>query len=210
MASYELAAKMQLSAPEAFDLTSESAVTRAAYGLDDPVTGDFGRRCLLARRLVERGSRVVQVWSGPQGAVNNWDNHSSILTELPPIAASVDLPIAGLLGDLKSRGLLDDTLVIFTTEFGRTPFEQGSLGRDHNGNSFVTWMVGAGIKAGAAHGRSDDLGFKAAEGITDCYDLHATILHLMGVDHTKLTFRTSGVDRRLTDVHGHVVSEVLA
>jgi uncharacterized protein (DUF1501 family) len=142
--------------------------------------------------------------------VNNWDNHSSILTELPPIAASVDLPIAGLLGDLKSRGLLDDTLVIFTTEFGRTPFEQGSLGRDHNGNSFVTWMVGAGIKAGAAHGRSDDLGFKAAEGITYCYDLHATILHLMGVDHTKLTFRTSGVDRRLTDVHGHVVSEVLA
>lgn len=210
MASYELAAKMQLSAPEAFDLTSESAVTRAAYGLDDPVTGDFGRRCLLARRLVERGSRVVQVWSGPQGAVNNWDNHSSIVTELPPIAASVDLPIAGLLGDLKSRGLLDDTLVIFTTEFGRTPFEQGSLGRDHNGNSFVTWMVGAGIKAGAAHGRSDDLGFKAAEGITYCYDLHATILHLMGVDHTKLTFRTSGVDRRLTDVHGHVISEVLA
>jgi uncharacterized protein (DUF1501 family) len=201
---------MQLSAPEAFDLTSESAVTRAAYGLDDPVTGDFGRRCLLARRLVERGSRVVQVWSGPQGAVNNWDNHSSIVTELPPIAASVDLPIAGLLGDLKSRGLLDDTLVIFATEFGRTPFEQGSLGRDHNGNSFVTWMAGAGIKAGASHGQSDDLGFKAAEGITYCYDLHATILHLMGVDHTKLTFRTSGVDRRLTDVHGHVVSEVLS
>lgn len=210
IASYELAAKMQLSAPEAFDLTKETAVTRSGYGLDNPVTEDFGRRCLLARRLIERGSRVVQVWSGPQGAINNWDNHGNIQTELPPIAASVDLPIAGLLGDLRSRGLLDDTLVVFTTEFGRTPFAQGSLGRDHNGNSFVTWMAGAGVKAGTAYGQSDELGFKAAEGITYCYDLHATILHLMGIDHTKLTFRTSGVDRRLTDVHGHVVSGVLA
>jgi len=210
IASYELAAKMQLSAPEAFDLTKETAVTRSGYGLDNPVTEDFGRRCLLARRLIERGSRVVQVWSGPQGAINNWDNHGNIQTELPPIAASVDLPIAGLLGDLRSRGLLDDTIVVFTTEFGRTPFAQGSLGRDHNGNSFVTWMAGAGVKAGTAYGQSDELGFKAAEGITYCYDLHATILHLMGIDHTKLTFRTSGVDRRLTDVHGHVVSGVLA
>ena len=134
----------------------------------------------------------------------------NIPNELPPIATSVDLPIAGLLGDLKSRGLLDDTLVIFTTEFGRTPFAQGSVGRDHNGNSFVTWMVGAGIKAGTAYGRSDDLGFKAAEGITYCYDLHATILHLMGIDHQKLTFRTAGVDRRLTDVHGNVVKEILS
>ena len=210
IASYELAAKMQLSAPEAFDLTRETAATRTAYGLDAPITEDFGRRCLLARRLIERGSRVVQVWSGPQGAVNNWDNHGNIPNELPPIATSVDLPIAGLLGDLKSRGLLDDTLVIFTTEFGRTPFAQGSVGRDHNGNSFVTWMVGAGIKAGTAYGRSDDLGFKAAEGITYCYDLHATILHLMGIDHQKLTFRTAGVDRRLTDVHGEVVKEILS
>jgi uncharacterized protein (DUF1501 family) len=184
-------------------------VTRAAYGLDQPITEDFGRRCLLARRLIERGTRVVQVWSGPQGAVNNWDNHSSIVKELPPIATSVDLPIAGLLGDLKARGLLEDTLVVFTTEFGRTPFEQGSLGRDHNGNSFVTWMAGAGIQRGASYGRSDDLGFKAVDGVTYCYDLHATILHLMGIDHTRLTFRTSGVDRRLTDVHGRVVSEVL-
>ncbi len=210
IAGYELAAKMQLSAPEAFDLTRETDATRKAYGMDAPVTEDFGRRCLLARRLIERGTRVVQVWSGPQGAVNNWDNHGNIQTELPPIATSVDLPVAGLLGDLKSRSLLDDTLVIFTTEFGRTPFAQGSLGRDHNGNSFVTWLAGAGIKAGAAHGHSDDLGFKAAEGITWCYDLHATILHLMGIDHQKLTFRTSGVDRRLTDVHGSVVKEVLA
>ena len=210
IAGYELAAKMQLSAPEAFDLSRETPATRTAYGLDQAVTEDFGRRCLLARRLIERGSRVVQVWSGPQGAINNWDNHGNIQTELPPIATSVDLPIAGLLGDLKSRGLLDDTLVIFTTEFGRTPFAQGSLGRDHNGNSFVTWMAGAGIKAGTAFGQSDELGFKAAEGITYCYDLHATILHLLGIDHLKLTFRTSGVDRRLTDVHGHVIKEILA
>ena len=209
IAGYELAAKMQLSAPEAFDLSRETAATRTAYGLDAPVTGDFGRRCLLARRLIERGTRVVQVWSGPQGAVNNWDNHGNIQTELPPIAASVDLPIAGLLGDLKSRGLLDDTLVVFTTEFGRTPFAQGSLGRDHNGGSFVTWLAGAGIRAGATYGQSDDLGFKAAVGITYCYALHATILQLMGVDHEKLTFRTAGIDRRLTDVHGHVIGEVI-
>ena len=210
IAGYELAAKMQLSAPEAFDLTKESEATRKAYGMDNAVTEDFGRRCLLARRLIERGTRVVQVWSGPQGAVNNWDNHGIIQPELPPIATSVDLPIAGLLGDLKSRGLLEDTLVVFATEFGRTPFAQGSLGRDHNGNSFVTWLAGAGIRAGTAYGQSDDLGFKAAEGITYCYDLHATILHLMGIDHEKLTFRTSGVDRRLTDVHGHVVREILS
>ena len=122
----------------------------------------------------------------------------------------MDLPVAGLLDDLKPPGLLDDTLVVFTTEFGRTPFAQGSLGRDHNGNSFVTWLAGAGIKAGVAHGSSDDLSFKAAPGITYCYDLHATILHLMGIDHEKLTFRTAGVDRRLTDVHGHVIKEILS
>jgi hypothetical protein len=210
IAACELAAKMQLSAPEAFDVSRESAVTRTAYGLDNKVTEDFGRRCLLARRLIERGTRFVQVWSGPQGAVNNWDNHANIQTELPAIAASVDLPIAALLGDLKTRGLLDDTLVVWTTEFGRTPFAQGSLGRDHNGGSFVTWLAGAGVKAGVAHGQSDDLGYQAVEGKTFCYDLHATILHLLGIDHTKLTFRTAGIDRRLTDVHGHVISEVLA
>jgi hypothetical protein len=210
IAACELAAKMQLSAPEAFDLSRETTATRKEYGLDDPVTDDFGRRCLLARRLIERGTRVVQVWSGPQGAANNWDNHASIPTELPPIAANVDRPIAALLGDLKARGLLADTLVVWTTEFGRTPFAQGSLGRDHNCGSFVTWLAGAGVKAGAAHGRSDDLGYQAVEGQTDCHDLHATILHLMGIDHTRLTVRNAGVDRRLTDVHGHVVREVLA
>lgn len=210
IAAYELAGRMQLSAPEAFDLSRESAATRSAYGLDHKVTEDFGRRCLLARRLAERGTRFIQVWSGPQGAANNWDNHSSIPKELPPIAASVDQPIGALLGDLKARGMLSDTLVIWTTEFGRTPFAQGGVGRDHNGGSFVTWLAGAGIKPGVAHGRSDDLCFKAAEGVTDCHDLHATILHLLGIDHLRLTFRSAGVDRRLTDVHGHVISEILA
>jgi hypothetical protein len=209
IASCELAAKMQLSAPEVFDLSRESEVVRKGYGLDDPVTEDFGRRCLLARRLLERGTRVVQVWSGPQGAANNWDNHSNIQTELPAIAASVDRPIAALLADLRSRGLLDDTLVVWSTEFGRTPFAQGTLGRDHNGGAFVTWLAGAGIKPGVSHGRSDDLGYRAAEGQTYCYDLHATILHLMGIDHTRLTFRNAGIDRRLTDVHGRVVREIL-
>jgi hypothetical protein len=210
IAAAELAAKMQLSAPEAFDLSTESESTRNAYGLGQPVTDDFGRRCLLARRLIERGTRFVQVWSGPQGAINNWDNHGNIEAELGPIAASVDQPIAALLGDLKQRGILEDTLVIWTTEFGRTPFAQGSLGRDHNGGSFVTWLAGAGIKPGVAYGESDEFGGKAVHGITQCYDLHATLLHLMGIDHESLTVRTAGVDRRLTDVHGHVIREILA
>jgi hypothetical protein len=207
--SYELAAKMQLSAPEAFDLSKETKATHQAYGLDEPVTEDFGRRCLLARRLCERGTRFVQVWSGPQGATGNWDNHGSIPKELPPIAASVDKPIAALIEDLKSSGLFEDTLLIWTTEFGRTPFAQGGEGRDHNGGTFVTWMAGAGIKAGTAYGKSDDWGYKTAEGKTYCYDLHATILHLLGIDHQRLTFRQNGIDRRLTDVHGHVVNEIL-
>jgi len=210
IAAGELAAKMQLSAPEAFALTQESEATRTAYGLDQKVTEDFGRRCLLARRLLERGTRFVQVWSGPQGAVDNWDNHGNILTELPPIAASVDQPIAALLGDLQQRGLLEDTLVVWTTEFGRTPFAQSGMGRDHNGGSFVSWLAGAGVKAGTAYGQSDDFGGTAVQGVTYCYDLHATMLHLLGLDHERLTFRHSGVDRRLTDVHGHVVHDILA
>ena len=163
MQSYELAAKMQLSAPEAFDLNRESESTHQAYGLDNATTEDFGRRCLLARRLCERGTRFVQVWSGPQGATGNWDNHASIPKELPPIAASVDKPIAALIEDLRSRGLFEDTLLIWTTEFGRTPFAQGGDGRDHNGGTFVTWLAGAGIKTGTAYGRSDDWGYKTAE-----------------------------------------------
>lgn len=208
--SYELAAAMQLSAPEAFDLTSESESTHEAYGLNNDVTEDFGRRCLLARRLVERGTRFVQVWSGPQGATGNWDNHGSISKELPPIAASVDQPIAALLRDLKTRGLFEDTLLIWTTEFGRTPFAQGGDGRDHNGGSFVTWLAGAGVKAGASYGQSDDWGYQAAEGKTYCYDFHATVLHLLGIDHKRLVYRQNGIDRRLTDVHGQVVREILA
>ncbi len=206
----ELAAKMQLSAPEAFDLARESKETHTAYGLNQKETENFGKRCLLARRLLERGTRFVQVWSGPQGAINNWDNHGNIQTELPAIAKSVDQPIAALFRDLKSRGLLDDTLIVWTTEFGRTPFAQGSLGRDHNRGTFVTWLAGNGVKAGASHGKSDDLGYQTSEGKTYCYDLHATILHLLGIDHKRLTYRTAGIDRRLTDVHGHVVHEILS
>jgi hypothetical protein len=208
--AYELAAKMQLSAPEAFDLSRESAVIRKAYGLEQKVTEDFGRRCLLARRLIERGTRFVQVWSGPQGATGNWDNHGSIPKELPPIAASVDQPIGALIGDLKARGMFEDTLLIWTTEFGRTPFAQGGDGRDHNGGSFVTWLAGAGIKPGVAYGQSDEWGYQAVEGKTYCYDFHATVLHLLGIDHTRLTVRQNGIDRRLTDVHGHVIGEILA
>ncbi len=208
--SYELAARMQLSSPEAFDVSRESESTHQAYGLNEAVTEDFGRRCLLARRLVERGTRFVQVWSGPQGATGNWDNHGSIPKELPPIAKSVDQPIAALIRDLRSRGLFDDTLLIWTTEFGRTPFAQGGDGRDHNGGSFVTWLAGAGVKAGVAYGQSDDWGYQAQEGRTYCYDFHATVLHLLGIDHKRLTYRQNGIDRRLTDVHGHVVQEILA
>lgn len=210
IAAAELAAGMQLAAPEAFDISRETAETQTAYGLDQPDTADFGRRCLLARRLIERGTRFVQVWSGPQGAANNWDNHGSIQNELPPIARSVDQPTAALLSDLKQRGLFEDTLLVWSTEFGRTPFAQGSVGRDHNRGTFVTWLAGAGIKRGATHGRSDDLGYQTAEGRTTCHDLYATVLHLMGIDHKQLTFRTSGIDRRLTDVHGRVIAQILS
>jgi hypothetical protein len=210
IAAYELAARMQQSAPAALDLAGEGPATRALYGLDDPVSADYGRRCLLARRLLERGVRFVQVWSGAGGSTNNWDNHADIPNQLPPMARSVDRPIAALLRDLKARGLMEDTLVVFSTEFGRQPFTQGATGRDHNGGTSVAWLAGAGIKGGSAHGESDPWAWRAAAGQTYCYDLHATILHLMGIDHTQLTFRHNGIDRRLTDVHGHVVKEILA
>ncbi len=173
---------------------------RSAFGLYEKITEDFVRRCLLARRLCERGTRFVQVWSGPQFATGNWDNHGSISGELPAIATS----------DKSIAALIEDTLLIWTTEFGRTPFAQGGDGHDHNGGTFVTWMAGAGIKAGSSYGRSDDWGYKTAEGETFCYDLHATSLHLLGIDHECLTFRKNGIDRRLTDVHGHVVQAILA
>lgn len=209
LSAYELAARMQLSAPEAFDLGSENQSTIEAYGVNQKETEDFGRRCLLARRLIERGVRFVQVWSGPSGASNNWDNHGSIIGELPPIAKSVDQPIGALLEDLFQRGLMEDTLVVWTTEFGRTPFAQGSVGRDHNGGSFVSWLCGAGVKQGFAYGASDELGYQAVEGKCYCYDFHATLLDLLGIDHQRLTFRHAGIDRRLTDVHGRVVREIL-
>ncbi len=208
--SYELAARMQLKAPEALDLAGETAATRTLYGLDEPASADFGRRCLLARRLLERGVRFVQVWSGAGGPSNNWDNHADIPKELPAIARTVDRPAAGLLRDLKARGLLDDTLVLWSTEFGRMPFTQGATGRDHNGGTSVAWLAGAGVKAGSAHGESDPWSWKAAAGATTGYDLHATILHLLGIDHERLAVRHDGIDRRLTDVHGHVIREILA
>ncbi|MBI5758132.1 MAG: DUF1501 domain-containing protein [Planctomycetales bacterium] len=210
IASYELAAKMQVSAPELLDLSRETEATHQAYGLDKPQTSDFGKNCLIARRMLERGVRFVQVWSGMGGPSGNWDNHTDIPKELPFIAGSADQPIAALVKDLKQRGMFEDTLIVWTTEFGRMPFTQGSTGRDHNGGTFVTWLAGAGIKAGSIHGQSDDFGYQTAEGTTYCYDLHATILHLLGIDHQRLTFRHNGIDRRLTDVHGHVVREILA
>ena len=207
--AYELAAKMQVHAPEALDLAREPKAVRDRYGVEDGVTGPFARSCLTARRLIERGVRFVQVWSGAGGPSNNWDNHNSILRELPAIARTVDRPIAALLADLKARGLLDDTLVVWCTEFGRQPFSQASVGRDHNGGTGVAWLAGAGVKGGSAAGASDEWSWQAAKPLL-CYDLHATILHLLGIDHEKLTFRHNGSDRRLTDVHGHVIKDVLA
>ncbi|MGI8964850.1 MAG: DUF1501 domain-containing protein, partial [Limisphaerales bacterium] len=209
IASYELAAKMQLSAPEVLDLSGETEATKKSYGLEDKATQDFGRNCLTARRMLERGVRFVQVWSGRDSSVNNWDNHTDISKELGAITQSTDKPIAALVKDLKTRGLFEDTLIIWTSEFGRMPFSQGSLGRDHNGGTFVSWMAGAGLKPGFAFGESDEWSWRAAKDKTTGYDLHATILHLLGIDHEKLTFRNNGANRRLTDVHGEVIHEIL-
>ena len=209
IAAYAMAARLQLSAPEALDVSRETAETHRLYGLDEAATRDFGRNCLLARRLLERGVRFVQVWSGAGGPSNNWDNHANITTELPKIATSVDRPSAALLRDLKRRGLLEDTLVVWSTEFGRQPFSQGVVGRDHNGGAGVGWLAGAGIKGGTLAGESDAWSWRAVKPITG-HDIHATILHLLGIDHTKLTFRHNGTDRRLTDVHGEVIHAILA
>jgi hypothetical protein len=208
--SYELAARMQLSAPEVLDLAGESEETRRLYGLDAKETAGFGRSCLTARRLLERDVRFVQVWSGAGGPTKNWDNHANILAELPPIARQVDRPTAALLVDLRRRGMLEDTLVVFSTEFGRMPFTQGEVGRDHNAGTFVTWLAGAGVKGGVAHGESDEFSYQGVKDRTYCYDLHATILHLLGIDHARLTVRHNGIDRRLTDVHGEVIAAILA
>jgi hypothetical protein len=209
IASYELAARMQLSAPEALDLSRETEATRRLYGVGHLAMDGFARNCLTARRLLERGVRFVQVWSGAGGPTGNWDNHGSIVRELPPMAASVDQPTAALLQDLKDRGMLEDTLVIWSTEFGRQPFSQGSEGRDHNGGTAVAWLAGAGVRGGTAHGESDEWGWRAVRPLA-VHDLHATVLHLLGIDHERLTFRHNGSDRRLTDVHGRVIRQVLA
>jgi hypothetical protein len=210
--SYEMAAKLQVSAPEVLDLKGESPATRKLYGLDDPVTEDFGRNCLVARRMLERGVRFVQVWSGADNAFprRNWDSHENLEKDHGEMAASMDRPAAALLKDLKARGMLDDTIVIWTTEFGRMPCSQGSAGRDHNPFTFTSWLAGGGIKGGVTHGQSDEWSYKALGRPTYCYDLHATVLHLLGIDHERLTLRHNGIDRRLTDVHGHVIPEIMA
>jgi hypothetical protein len=211
IASYELAARLQLSAPDALDVARETEATRVLYGLDDPVTADFGRNCLVARRLLERGVRFVQVWSGADNGFprRNWDSHEDIARDHGMMAAGMDRPAAALVKDLHARGLLDDTIVIWTTEFGRMPCSQGSQGRDHNPATFTCWLAGSGIKGGTTFGASDEWSFRAVEHPTHVYDLHATVLHLLGIDHKRLTFRHNGIDRRLTDVHGQVITEIV-
>jgi hypothetical protein len=207
-----MAAKLQLSAPEVLDISGESAATRKLYGVDEKTTQDFGTRCLIARRLLERGVRFVQVWSGADNGFprRNWDSHENIAKDHANMAAEMDQPTAALIQDLKQKGLLEDTIVYWTTEFGRMPCSQGSLGRDHNPFAFTSWLAGGGVRGGMSYGASDEWSYKAAENPIYCYDVHATVLHLLGIDHTRLTFRHNGIDRRLTDVHGHVIEDILA
>ena len=212
--SYELAARMQASVPETIRFDAESPATRALYGLESPVTEGFGRNCLLARRLLERGVRFVQLYHG--GAFGqpriNWDGHEDVVENHTRQAASLDRPLAGLLADLKDRGMLEDTLVLFTTEFGRTPITEGvgAKGRDHHPHCFTVWMAGAGVKAGFGYGKSDEVGYFPAESPVSVHDFHATVLHLLGIDHERLTFYHNGIERRITDVHGRVVEGLLA
>lgn len=224
--SYELAARMQLSAPEALDLSGEPEHILRMYGLDNPgreypteinapeEIEYFGRKCLVARRLIERGVRFVQIWSGNDNSFprRNWDSHENIERDHGPLAVGMATGAAALIQDLKQRGLLDETIVLWTTEFGRMPSTQGSVGRDHNPYVFTNWLCGGGIKPGITHGESDQWGYKPLDrdNPTQVYDIHATILHQLGIDHRQLTFRTDGIDRRLTDVHGHVIHGILA
>ncbi|AWM41440.1 hypothetical protein GobsT_75120 [Gemmata obscuriglobus] len=218
MQSYALAAKMQLAVPAVADLSKESAKLKSQYGLDDPKTADCGRRCLLARRLLEKGVRFVQVYSGGPIAGTprtSWDAHENVLENHGAEAARIDRPVAALIQDLKQKDMLKDTLVLFTTEFGRTPFTQSAgnvvgTGRDHNKYGFTCWLAGAGCKPGTAFGSTDDIGWKASEHPVAWHDFHATVLHLLGIDHEKLTFYHNGINRRLTNVHGEVVKGVLA
>jgi hypothetical protein len=208
----ELAFKMQAAVPEAADISQESEATTKLYGFDaeyEP-TKTFARECLLARRLVERGVRFIELTCPPIGGNDRWDAHGNLKKNHETNARATDQPIAGLLTDLKARGLLDSTLVVWGGEFGRTPFAQGSDGRDHNPYGFTMWLAGGGVKGGMTYGATDEYGYKAIENKLQMHDLHATMLHLLGMDHTKLTFRYSGRDFRLTDVHGHVIKEILA
>jgi hypothetical protein len=207
IAAYELAYRMQASAPEVVDVSGETEATRRLYGLDRQETAEFGLRCLLARRMVERGVRFVQVYCGD---TNGWDAHSDVEGNHGRLCLQSDRPIAGLLTDLKRRGLLDDTLVIWGGEFGRTPMTEGTTGRDHNPHGFTMWLAGGGVKGGQVIGATDEVGLRAAEDRTHVHDLHATVLHLLGFNHRKLTFRHNGRNERLTDNDGEVISRALA
>ncbi|MFT5292200.1 MAG: hypothetical protein ACI82F_004286, partial [Planctomycetota bacterium] len=210
--SYELAARMQLSAPEVLDVSDEPETMRQMYGLDDPSTSDFGLRCLTARRLLERGVRFVQIWSGADNGFprRNWDSHEDLARDHGSMGMEMDRPAAALLMDLKQRGLLDDTILLWTTEFGRMPCSQGVSGRDHNPFGFTNWLAGGGIRGGTHYGETDEWSYRAVQGQTTVYDVHATILHCLGIDHERLTVRRAGIDRRLTDVHGRVLHEILS
>lgn len=216
IASYELAARMQLSAPEAADLSQETAATHRLYGTEDPnpLLAAYARNCLLARRLIERDVRYVTLYCGSRASgvdgLLNWDAHKTLQADYERHCPILDRPTAGLIKDLRSRGLLDDTLVLWTTEFGRMPTHQdGTLGRDHNPDGFTVWMLGAGVKGGVSYGATDEFGRKAVENVSTIYDFYATVLHLLGLDHQQLTYYHNGIERRLTDVHGHVIQEIV-
>ncbi|MCI0376406.1 MAG: DUF1501 domain-containing protein, partial [Gemmataceae bacterium] len=209
IANFELAARMQTAVPDLMNLSGETRATRELYGLDDPVMQVYGERCLIARRLIERGVRFVEVLC-PHTGGDRWDQHSNLYTGHMNNARATDKPVAGLLKDLKTRGLLDETLVIWGGEFGRTPMAQGSDGRDHNPYGFTMWLAGGGAKGGTIYGATDEYGYHVVENKVEMHDLHATMLHLLGMEHTRLTYRFGGRDMRLTDVHGEVVHGILA
>ena len=217
IASYELAARMQLSVPEINDLSTEPAHVLAMYGADDTqnrVKADFARNCILARRLIERGVRFVQLFNGAYAmgeGVGNWDGHKKLKAQYDIHGPILDQPAAALLKDLKQRGLLEETLVVWCTEFGRMPtFQKGASGRDHNPAGFTCWLAGAGVRRGTSYGATDEFGYRAVENVATVYDLHATVLHLLGLNHRRLTYYHNGLERRLTDVHGNVIDQVLA
>ena len=208
--SYELAFRMQTSATDAIDISKESAATRKLYGVDEQPTEYFGRQALMARRLVERGVRYVQIFSGGGNFDPSWDAHWDLKKNHTMHCGEIALPIAGLIKDLKSRGLFDSTLIVWHGEFGRLPISERMDGRDHNASGFSVWLAGGGVKGGTIIGATDDYGYRAVENPKSVYDLHATILRAVGIDHEKLTYRFNGRDMRLTDVHGHVMKEALA